>query len=186
MKTSDMINKIREIQSQNHQYTANPLSINEAVLNEENDNLLRRFNVLMEETVEKNAKDTKKDSELKKYVIKKNNPQFGDIRTSQEDTLRKTIGENIKLSEDALVYYPDIDDMTIDGKIDSLSLSFQFRLNSTSGDGCFIWTDAMCLSESNLRTIGKIRDAFANWKDSLTQDGDLMDKLNKEAKKERN
>jgi hypothetical protein len=35
----------------------------------------------------------------------------------------------------------------------------------------------MQLSETNARTIGKIRDAYMNWRDSITQDGDLMEKL---------
>lgn len=60
----------------------------------------------------------------------------------------------------------------------------QFRYNDPSGDGCYIWTDGLQLTETNTRTIGKIRDAFANWKDSLTQNGDLMEKLKKYARKE--
>jgi hypothetical protein len=39
----------------------------------------------------------------------------------------------------------------------------------------------MQLTETNARTLGKIRDAFSNWKDSITQDGDLMEKLKKAA-----
>lgn len=118
--------------------------------------------------------------------IKKSTPQFGDIRVSQEETLRKTITENIKLGEDALKYYPDADDLTLDGEIGSLNLRLQFRYNDPSGDGCYIWADGLQLTETNTRTMGKIRDAFANWKDSLTQNGDLMEKLKKYAKKENN
>ena len=69
--------------------------------------------------------------------------------------------------------------MTLDGKIPSLNLDFQFRYSDPSGDGVYIWTDAMQLTETNARTIGKIRDAFSNWRDSITQDGDLMSKLKK-------
>lgn len=118
--------------------------------------------------------------------IKKSTPQFGDIRVSQEETLRKTITENIKLGEEALKYFPDADDLTLDGEIGALNLRFQFRYNDPSGDGCYIWTDGLQLTETNTRTLGKIRDAFANWKDSLTQNGDLMEKLKKYAKKENN
>jgi hypothetical protein len=42
----------------------------------------------------------------------------------------------------------------------------------------------MQLTETNAKTLGKIRNAFLNWKDSITQDGDLMTKLKKAAKKE--
>jgi hypothetical protein len=107
------------------------------------------------------------------------------VRTSQEDVLKKTIGENIALDEGALKYYPDSDDMTLEGKIRTLNMEFQFRYNDPSGDGVYVWTEAMQLTETNTKTLGKIRNAFLNWKDSITQDGDLMMKLKKAANKEK-
>ena len=84
----------------------------------------------------------------------------------------------------ALKYYPDSEDMTLDGKINVLNMAFQFRYNDPSGtDGLYIWTEAMQLTESNTKTIGKLRNAFLNWRDSITQDGDLMEKLKKAAEK---
>ena len=82
-------------------------------------------------------------------------------------------------TQNALKYYPDANDMTLDGKIPSLNLTFQFRYSDPSGDGVYVWTDAMQLTDSNARTVGKIRDAFSNWKDSITSDTDLMEKLKK-------
>jgi hypothetical protein len=64
-------------------------------------------------------------------------------------------------------------------------MSFQFIYNDPSGDGCYIWTEAMQLTETNTKTLGKIRNAFCNWKDSITQDGDLMEKLNKAANRDK-
>ncbi len=150
----------------------------------EKDNFLTRARILMEEAVDKKKilrEEETDDNHQNRYVIKQDTPQFGDVRTSQEEMLRKTIGENITLERNALVYYPNSDDMTLNGKINTLNLSFQFRYNDPSGDGCYIWTDAMQLTETNARTLGKIRDAFGNWKDSITQDGDLMIKLKKAA-----
>ena len=40
------------------------------------------------------------------------------------------------------------------------------------------------MTDANLRTIEKIRDAFLNWKQSLVEDGDLLQKLDKQASKE--
>ena len=152
----------------------------------ENDNFLTRTKILMQEAIDENKKkilteeevdDDHKDS----FEITKNTPQFGDVRTSQEDAIRKTINGNVQFSENALKYYPKADDMTLDGKIPSLNLDFQFRYSDPSGDGCYVWTDAMQLTDTNARLLGKIRDAFSNWKDSITQDGDLMEKLKKAA-----
>lgn len=153
----------------------------------ENDNFVTRSKILMQEAVENNKKkilteeETVDEAHKESFVVKKDTPQFGDVRTSQEEALRKTVGENITLESDALKYYPKSDDMTLNGKINTLNLKFQFRYNDPSGDGCYIWTEAMQLTETNARTLGKIRDAFSNWKDSITQDGDLMEKLKKAA-----
>lgn len=151
----------------------------------EDDNFITRAKILMEEAVD----DTKKkilteeeeidESHQDSFEITKNTPQFGDVRVSQEEAIRKAINNNVQFSDGALKYYPKADDMTLDGKIPSLNLDFQFRYNDPSGDGCYVWTEAMQLTDTNTRTLGKIRDAFSNWKDSITQDGDLMEKLKK-------
>lgn len=153
----------------------------------ERDNFLTQARILMEEAVEDSKKkilteeeevdDDHKDS----FEINKSTPQFGDVRLSQEEAIRKAINNNVQFSDGALKYYPKADDMTLDGKIPSLNLDFQFRYNDPSGDGCYVWTEAMQLTDTNARTLGKIRDAFSNWKDSITQDGDLMEKLKKAA-----
>ena len=178
--TKKMLAKLRENRVMQAKQAADQFVTEE----KESDNFLTRSKILMEEAVDKSKKKilTEEDEGHKDYfVVKKNTPQFGDIRTSQEETIKKTINDNIKLENDALRYYPDSDDMTLDGKIPSLNLDFQFRYNDPSGDGCYVWTDAMQLTDTNARTLGKIRDAFSNWKDSITQDGDLMEKLKKAA-----
>lgn len=152
----------------------------------ENDNFLTRSKVLMKEAVENKKKvlteEEIDDGHKKRFVIKKDTPQFGDVKISQEEAIKKTINDNVKFDTDSLVYYPDADDMTIDGKIPSLNLKFQFRFSDPSGDGCYVWCDSTQLTESNARTFGKIRDAFSNWHDSIVEDGDLMDKLNRASK----
>lgn len=153
----------------------------------ENDNFITRSKILMEEAVNDKKKvlteEEKLDDDHKKtFDINKNTPQFGDVRTSQEEAIRKAINDNVTFETNALKYYPDANDMTLDGKIPSLNLTFQFRYSDPSGaDGCYLWCDAMQLSETNARTIGKIRDAYMNWRNSITSDSDLMEKLKKAA-----
>lgn len=117
------------------------------------------------------------------FPITKTTPQFGDVRVSQEQSLIKTVGESVELNDKSLVYYPEKKDLVFSGKITSLNLTFQFRFNDPSGDGCYIWAEALQLTETNNRTIGKLRDAFVNWKSALVQDGDLFDKLEKAIKR---
>ena len=110
--------------------------------------------------------------------------QFGSVRNSQEEALRKTIGD-VSLKPDALKYYPNIQDIVLNGEISGLGVSFQFRYKDPSGDGCYVWSEGLQMTDANLRTIQKIRDAFLNWKQSLVEDGDLLQKLDKEANKNR-
>jgi hypothetical protein len=153
----------------------------------EADNFITRSKILMEEAVNDKKKvlteEEKIDDDHKKtFDINKNTPQFGDVRTSQEEAIRKAINDNVTFESNALKYYPDANDMTLDGKIPSLNLTFQFRYSDPSGaDGCYLWCDAMQLSETNARTIGKVRDAYMNWRNSITSDSDLMEKLKKAA-----
>jgi hypothetical protein len=153
----------------------------------EADNFITRSKILMEEAVNDKKKvlteEEKIDNDHKKtFDINKNTPQFGDVRTSQEEAIRKAINDNVTFESNALKYYPDANDMTLDGKIPSLNLTFQFRYSDPSGaDGCYLWCDAMQLSETNARTIGKVRDAYMNWRNSITSDSDLMEKLKKAA-----
>ena len=186
--TRKMLDKLREGRDRQAREAAEQFVV-EA---KEEDNFLTRSRILMEETVENSKKKilTEEDESVDEshdnyFEIRPNTPQFGDVRTSQEEVLKKTIGENIALDEGALKYYPDSDDMTLEGKIRTLNMEFQFRYNDPSGQGVYIWTEAMQLTEENTRTIGKIRNAFLNWKDSITQDGDLMNKLKKAANKEK-
>lgn len=147
-------------------------------------NLICKMNNLERDTrkilsIIRESKNVIKEDENKgkSYPILKNDPQFGDVRESQEQSLIKTIGENIELDEKSLMYYSNNKDLVLTGKINSLNVTFQFRFNDPSGDGCYIWSTALQLTDTNNRTLGKIRDAFVNWKQTLIQDGDLMEKL---------
>lgn len=179
--TKKMLDKLRE-NKVNQAKAASQVFVMEE---KENDNFITRTKILMEEAVNDKKKvltEEDNNDHKKTFEIKKDTPQFGDVRTSQEEAVRKAVNDNVQFESNALLYYPDSDDMTLNGKIPTLNLTFQFRYSDPSGDGCYVWTDAMQLTETNARTIGKIRDAFSNWKDSITQDGDLMEKLKKASK----
>lgn len=147
----------------------------------------KMLSIIRENNDKKNNKSLLTENDNKSadgFPITKNTPQFGDIRESQEQALVKTIGESIELDDNALVYYGKNKDLVLTGKINSLSLTFQFRFNDPSGEGCYIWVNALQLTETNNRTLGKVRDAFVNWKNTLIQDGDLMVKLHQAVTKD--
>lgn len=117
------------------------------------------------------------------FVIKANDAQFGSVKSSQEDAIKKTVG-NVVFKNDSLKYIPSINDIVLNGEIGGLGVRFQFRFQDASGNGCYIWCDSLQLSDQNTRIIEKVRDAFLNWKQSLVDDGDLFEKLHKEATKD--
>lgn len=158
----------------------------------EKDNFLTRAEILMEEAEQPRNKkklnedvfDSKKENTTNDFVISANDPQFSNLRASQEESLRKTVGD-VELKDDAFVYHADIDDITLDGVIKGLNIKFQFRLNDPSSVGCYITAADLQLTESNLSTVQKIRSAFLNWKDSLTSDGNTLKDLEKAAQRKR-
>lgn len=180
--TKKMLNTLRRGRVEQAKWAADQF-VNES---EEKDNFLTRSKILMQEAVDENKKkilteeEELDDSHKDSFEIDKNTPQFGDLRTSQEEAIRKALNTNVQF--EALKYYPKADDMTLDGKIPSLNLKFQFRYNDPA-TGCYVWTEAMVLNDENARTIGKIRDAYNNWKDSINNESDLMDKLKQAAEK---
>ncbi len=124
---------------------------------------------------------TEEEEKNKNIVITKSTPQFGDVRVNQESDLVKTIGERVELEDNALTYYSENKDLILIGKISSLGVKFQFRYNDPSGVGCYIWADSLQLTDTNTKTLGKIKAAFDIWKQKLDEDGDLMEKLHKAA-----
>jgi hypothetical protein len=117
-------------------------------------------------------------STKKEFPITSKTPQFADVRASQIEKIIQTVGENIDFEDNALIFYPSNKDMTLTGNITSLNLMFQFRYADRSGYGCYILqANSVPLTDNNYRTIGKLKDAYENWRASLTSDGDLMKRL---------
>lgn len=141
----------------------------ECVEKEKEMNFLNEMDYLMSR-IEKKKLNEEFDPNLDsddEYVITKGDIQFGDIRQNQEEMLVKTLGENVELGEKALVYYPSTKDLVLSAKIKALNLALEFRFNDPSNEGCYVWANGLQLTDANLRVIGKTRDCFKNWKQSL-------------------
>lgn len=134
--------------------------------------------------------DEKTDSKSGAYKILASNPQFGDLRTSQEEELKKTVGEQIEMNDDSLLFFPKKNDsnepnnLVLSAKVVSLNLTMEFKYVDSMGDGIYIYANGLQLTQENLRTIGKIRQAFENWKNGITSNGDTLAKLENYVKKE--
>lgn len=190
--TKKMLSVIREGVEKSKTYKVKPLEeeskpvVRENILTEWK--RLDKTDILKKKVIKEDIDVDTADIEApkgKKFTISKSTPQFGDVRETQESDLMKTIGERIELGDDALVYYLEEDDLVLTGKIKALNVAFQFRYNDPSGDGCYIWANALQMTDKNSKTIGKIKDAFDIWSQKLDEDGDFMEKLKKEASKDK-
>lgn len=168
--TRKILSEIRKIKNEQ-----NIVELPKSEMITEQENIFNRFNILMEEAEQNSGENA--------FVITSKDVQFGSVRASQEDAIRKTVGD-VTLKPDALKYYPQIHDLVINGEVSGLGITFQFRYKDPSGDGCYIWAKGLQMTDANLRTVEKIRDAFLNWKQSLIEDGDLLQKLDKQVNKE--
>ena len=130
---------------------------------------------------------------LRKALNESETEKQGGIPYTQQDELLQTTMQTAKEQfggdftdiKTPMFYYRQDGDVTFSCVIPSLNNSkVQFRYKDPSGEGCYIWCEGVQLTDNNSRTIEKIRDAFLNWKQSLVEDGDLLDKLHKEANKE--
>ena len=170
--TRNIINNIRKIISESNDKLDLPKSNKIYEKGNEDFNLFKKI-----------LKESEESDIEKPYVISSSNVQFGSVRASQEETIKKTVGD-VSFKPDSLKYFPQKHDVVMNAEVSGLGIPFQFRYKDPSGDGCYIWTEGLQLTDANLRTIQKIRDAFLNWKQSLVEDGDLMQKLDKEANKD--
>lgn len=99
-------------------------------------------------------------------------PKFGNKTLStQIKSFKDIIKGNVEFGENPLIYYPNDKDLVFAGTITDLNnLKWQFRLNDPSGDGCYIWVEALQLSEDNLRKVNLIKNYYTNWKNKLLSD----------------
>ena len=75
-------------------------------------------NLITEEAQSDNSQQTKEG-----FPITRKNPQFSDVREAQEQSIIKTLGENVEFEENALMFYPMNKDLVLTGKINSLNLA---------------------------------------------------------------
>lgn len=124
-------------------------------------NILNKIRLLTEEKSSNESADNS--------ISITDEPKFGQqTLTQQKDAFKKQLKSNVEFGDNPLVFYPADKDLVFAGTISDLNnLKWQYRLNDPSGDGCYIWVEALQLTEENIGKINKIRNYYLNWKDKL-------------------
>lgn len=70
------------------------------------------------------------------------------------------------VAECPLIYIPDTGNLIFSGTIPEMNnLEFQFVLKTSTGNGCFVWSDGLILSKENMKTLIKLQGFYENWKE---------------------
>ena len=113
-----------------------------------------------------------------------NDPKFGEnVLSNQIEQFKASVdggaefaGGNEENPEDSpLIYFPDNGNIIFSGKI--RNITWQFVLKDESGEGCYIWTDKLQLTEENSKILFKLRGFYLNWKQGWDKEGDSLEKL---------
>ena len=127
----------------------------------------------------------KEDAEKQTNAIAiTDDPRFGEavlsnqieqFRSSVESGAQFNKPEQGKVEEAPLIYMPSTGNLVFSGVIPCLNnLKWQFVLKTNTGNGCFIWSDGLILSDENMRILQKLYGFYINWRNSWnTESRDL-------------
>lgn len=130
------------------------------------------FRLLTEDYETSNTEKFSKNdkSENSEGIPVTDDPKFGNQTLTTQKEAAKEIGADFKNFDTPLIFYPEDGDLVLSGEIpDMNNLKFQFRYKDSSGQGCYIWTEGLQLTDDNVKRINKIQGFYKNWKDDITE-----------------
>lgn len=114
-------------------------------------------------------------------------PKFGqNVLTSQIQQFRSSVESGAqfskinleKVSECPLIYMPSTGNLVFSGTIPCLNnLKWQFVLKTSTGNGCFLWSDGLILNKENLQILNKLHGFYLNWKEDWQMESADLDRM---------
>lgn len=149
--------------------------------------MLNRIRLIKEET-EKKEEDKKQSA-----IAITDDPRFGqNALTSQIEQFKSSVesgaqfskpGDNV--ADSPLIYLPDTGNLIFSGTIPCLNnLKWQFVLKTSTGSGCFIWSDGMILNKDNMQILNKLYGFYENWKNQWESESRDLEMINNTIKNE--
>ena len=113
-------------------------------------------------------------------------PKFGQsVLSSQIEQFRTSVDSGAqfskpgdKVSESPLIYLPSENNLIFSGTIPRLNnLKFQFKLRTSTGEGCFLWCDGLILTNENMKTLTKLYGFYVNWRNAWFEESKDLEML---------
>lgn len=114
-------------------------------------------------------------------------PKFGqNVLTSQIQQFRSSVESGAqfskinleKVSECPLIYMPSTGNLVFSGTIPCLNnLKWQFVLKTSTGNGCFLWSEGLILNKENLQILNKLHGFYLNWKEQWNSESADLERM---------
>ena len=154
------------------------------------ENIITRNMLNKIRAMEKSSKTTllKEDKEKKQSIAITDDPKFGNqVLSNQIRQFKTTVDGGAEFATPSdnvadcpLIYMPETKNLVFSGTIPRLNnLKFQFVLRTSTGNGCFIWTDGLILSDENMITLQKLQGFYKNWFESWNMESSDLESLDK-------
>lgn len=134
---------------------------------------------MKEDVITRNMLRLIRESSDKKEIPLPKNEIFGDTVKALEDCVKKQMqGLQIKFAENSVYFYPDDEDIIMTFIIMDLNkMVVNFKLNDSTGQGCYITCENVQMTDENAKNLQKIKYAFDAWKENLIQDSSIISNI---------
>lgn len=96
------------------------------------------------------------------------------VMSSIIDTCKNQFGADFSKNKNPMLYFPQDGDVTLSGEIPMLNdAKFQFRYKDSSGNGCYVWTSPIQLTDEVVAALHVINGVYKNWKKDMSTTEDI-------------
>lgn len=104
--------------------------------------------------------------------------QISQFRSSVESGAQFNTPEEGNVAESPLIYMPSTKNLVFSGIIPCMNnLKWQFVLRTSTGNGCFVWTDGLILNKDNIQILNKLYGFYLNWKEEWNSESADLDRM---------
>ena len=114
-------------------------------------------------------------------------PKFGqNVLTTQIQQFRSSVESGAQfskvnpdnVSECPLIYMPNTGNLVFSGTIPCLNnLKWQFVLKTSTGNGCFLWSEGLILNKENLQILNKLHGFYLNWREQWNSESADLERM---------